>query len=55
MDATNKAMDYALPLSLAVVKTPCGYATISIFIVQFETLTCNSEAPSVLRKWCPNF
>lgn len=35
--------------------SPCGYATISIFIVQFETQTCISEAPSVLRKWCPNF
>lgn len=55
MDATYKTTNYALPLFLVVVKTPCGYVTVGIFIVQFETQTCISEAPSVLRKWCPNF
>ncbi|CAN8002882.1 unnamed protein product, partial [Ixodes hexagonus] len=55
MDATNKTTDYALLLSLVVVKTPCGYVTVGVFIVQFETQTCISEALSVLRKWCPNF
>ncbi|CAN7948225.1 unnamed protein product, partial [Ixodes hexagonus] len=55
MDATNKTTDYALPLFLVVVKTPCGYVTVGVFIVQFETQTCISEALSVLRKWCPNF
>lgn len=55
MDATNKATDYALSLFLAVVKTPCGYVTVGVFIVQFETQTCISEARPVLRKWCPNF
>ncbi|KAG0423473.1 hypothetical protein HPB47_000754 [Ixodes persulcatus] len=55
MDATNKATGYALSLFLAVVKTPCGYVTVGVFIVQFETQTCISEARPVLRKWCPNF
>lgn len=53
-DATNKT-SYALPLFLIVVKTSHGYLIVGVFVAQFETRTCISEALKMFRKWNPNF
>ncbi|XP_077529174.1 uncharacterized protein LOC144141492 [Haemaphysalis longicornis] len=53
LDATHKTSDYALPLFLLVVKTPVGYTTVGVFIVQFETANCIAEALNIFKEWSP--
>lgn len=51
-DTTHKTSDYTLPLFLLVVKTPSGYTSAGIFIVQFETAHCIAVALDVFKQWC---
>ncbi|XP_077492758.1 uncharacterized protein LOC144103912 [Amblyomma americanum] len=51
LDSTHNTSDDALPLFL-VVKTPVGYATAVMLIVQFETACCIGEALNVFKQWC---
>ncbi|XP_064482471.1 uncharacterized protein LOC135395156 [Ornithodoros turicata] len=55
LDATHKTTDYALPLFLLAVETPVGYMNVGIFITQFETAECISEALRIFKQWCPSF
>lgn len=51
LDATNKTADYSLPLFSLVVKMPTNYMVAGVFVVQFETAACISEALAVFKEW----
>ncbi|CAN7979762.1 unnamed protein product [Ixodes pacificus] len=51
LDATNKTTDYSLPLFFLVIKTPTNYMVAGVFVVQFETAACISEALAVFKEW----
>lgn len=55
LDATNKTTDYSLPLFFLVVKTPTNYMVAGVFVVQYETSACISEALSVFKSWDPEY
>ncbi|KAH6948411.1 hypothetical protein HPB50_024244 [Hyalomma asiaticum] len=54
-DATNKTTDYSLPLFFLVVKTPTNYMVAGVFVVQYETTACISEALNVFKSWNPEY
>lgn len=51
LDATYKTIDYALPLSLLVVKTPSAYVTAGGFVVQFRTAQSIQQALKIFKRW----
>lgn len=51
----HKAGEHALPPSLLAVKMPSGYTQAGMFIVQFDTAHCITEALDVFKQWCNNW
>lgn len=51
----HKTGDHALPLSSLAAKMPSGYTQAGMFIAQFDTAHCITEALDVFKQWRDNW